>query len=88
MGYRFLYSFRRRAPCVLKNGNWNMQDILPAQSPLYESRMRLIAKQAQRSMLIIHPDTLYFTKNLRRMSPMTSLIYQVTQRLHTRPCVL
>jgi hypothetical protein len=34
------------------------QDILLVQSLLYESRMELIAKQAQRSMLII-PDTLY-----------------------------
>jgi hypothetical protein len=40
---------------VLKNGNWNIQNILLAQFPLPESRIGLIAKQAQRSMLIISP---------------------------------
>jgi hypothetical protein len=44
---------RRYACCVLKNGNWNIQDILLAQFLLHESRMGLIAKHAQRSMLII-----------------------------------
>jgi hypothetical protein len=38
---------------MLKNGNWNIQDILLTQSLLQESRMGLIAKQAQRLMLII-----------------------------------
>jgi hypothetical protein len=49
---------RRRARCLLKNGNWNIQDIFLAQSLLHDSGMGFIAKQAQRSMLII-PDTLY-----------------------------
>jgi hypothetical protein len=42
----------------LKNGNWNIQDILLAQSHLHESRMRLIATRAQWSMLIVIPDNL------------------------------
>jgi hypothetical protein len=44
---------RRRAHCVLKNGNWNIQDILLAQSLLHERCLGLIAKQAQRSMRVI-----------------------------------
>jgi hypothetical protein len=42
---------------VLKNGNWNIQDVLLAQSILQANCMGLIAKQAQQLMLII-PDTL------------------------------
>jgi hypothetical protein len=42
-------------PLVLKNGNWNTQDTLLAQSLLHETRMRSIKKQAQRSMVIIPP---------------------------------
>jgi hypothetical protein len=46
--------------CVLKNGNWNIRDILLAQSLIQESRMGSMAKEAQRSVLIIPRHPVYF----------------------------